>query len=526
MRQASRRTFLKRAGLLGAAALAPRALRAQLAATARPNFVIVLIDDMGWKDVGFMGNTFVETPNIDKLAREGMVFTSAYANAPNCAPTRACIILGQYTPRHGVYTVGDSVRGPTTRQKLIPASNSETLPDSTVTIAEALKPAGYASACIGMWNLGRSRDADHSPIGEGFDLYVNPRDLGFDQDYYPGRRDDDGGDGRRNDASRRGGPESRKTGRGRGGDKGGRRGKPKVTAKPDDYLTDRFTDEAVKFIEANRKRPFFLYLAHHAVHRPHQAKPALLAKYEKKRPRGRDDDPLYAAVIESVDQSVGRVMTALKKYDIADNTMVVFFSDNGGDTGAGRGTNAPLRGGKGMMYEGGIRVPLAIRWPAGCRGGRTTDMPVLGMDFYPTMLELAGIKPPEYHVLDGESLAPLLRGTGTLKRKAVYWHFPCYLGRTTPFSAIRQGDYKLIETFEDGRVQLFNLKTDIAEKKDLSATLPDKTRALHNALGAWQRATRAEVPVKLNPQYVPNSRPRKGGPRGNRDRRQVGTSPD
>ncbi len=508
-RQATRRTLLKGAGLLGTAALAPRLACAQLQSP-KPNFVIVLIDDMGWKDVGFMGNTFVETPNLDKLAREGTVFTSAYANAPNCAPTRACIISGQYTPRHGVYTVGDSVRGPTTWQKLIPTPNSEALPDSTVTIAEALKPAGYTSACIGMWNLGRSRDTDHSPRGEGFDLYVNPRDLGFDQDYYPGHRENEAG---RTDDRRRGGRDSRRASRGRGG---GRDRNPRVTAKPDDYLTDRFTDEAVKFIETNRKRQFFLYLAHHAVHRPHQGKPDLLAKYERKRPRGRKDNPVYAAVIESVDQSVGRVMAALDKHGLADNTMVIFFSDNGGDTGAGVGTNAPLRGGKGMIYEGGIRVPLAIRWPAGCRRGQTNDTPVLGMDFYPTMLELAGVRPPKNHTLDGQSLAGLLKGTGALKREALYWHFPCYLGRTTPCGAIRNGDYKLIERFEDGRVELFNLKDDISERKDLSATMPDKTRTMLAALRTWHRAVGAPVPTKPNPRYDPNARRPRGGRRGDR----------
>lgn len=320
----------------------------------KPNVVFILIDDLGWGDVGFMGNEFIETPNIDRIAKEGVVFTNAYCNAPNCAPTRACILTGQYTPRHGVYTVGESKRGDT-RNKLIPIENTQRLPADSVTIAEALKTAGYTSACVGMWNLGRSREPESMPLAKGFDYAIEPKQLGFQHQM-------EGSDSRNS-----GGPALN-------------------YFEGEEYVTDRLTDKGIEFIEKNKGRPFLLYQAYHAVHRPYQPKPELVAKYKNKGNNPRGDLVEYAATVEAVDQNVGRLFAALEKNRLLENTVVFFFSDNGGDLGQKQGTNAPLKGGKGQLSEGGIRVPLAVRMP-GSTLAQVCTTPVMSFDFYPTLLE-------------------------------------------------------------------------------------------------------------------------------------------
>ena len=459
-----RRDFLKAVGL-GAASLAlpGRAGNATESSPKRkPNFVFIFIDDMGWKDLGFMGSRYYETPNIDKLAGEGVVFTNAYSNAPNCAPTRACLMSGQYTPRHGIYTVGTSERGQSKLRKLIPTPNKTNLDSNVVTISDALKQGGYTSACIGKWHLGSK--APYRPVDRGFD-------AAFERNH------------------------------------GGHFG------KDGEYLTDRLTDEAIKFIEANRSGPFFLYLPHHAVHTPIQAKEQLIEKYKKKEPTDAHNNPTYAAMIESVDQSVGRLMAKLDELGLRDNTVVFFFSDNGGYANAT--SMVPLRGSKGMLYEGGIRVPMIVRWPGVARPGGACDVPVIGIDFYPTMLEMAGAPQLSGHILDGVSIVPLLRGKGTLNREAIFWHFPAYLEaynekqwpwRTTPAGAVRQGDWKLIEYFEDGKIELYNLKEDLGEKKDLAGTMPGKANELHRTLIEWRKNVDAPVPAEKNPQYDHNAR--------------------
>jgi len=479
--------------------LAQAAIRetASAATGNKPNFVVILIDDLGWKDLGFMGNPFIETPSIDRMAAEGVVFTDAYANAPNCAPTRACLLTGQYTPRHGVYTVGESTRGDSRRNKLIPVKNRQFLPSDSITIAEALKPAGYKSACFGMWNLGRQREPHNMPPARGFDVFASPKALGYDEKPPPSTKHGQGGPVLSYFANARA--------------RGGYR-----DPKPREYLTDRLTDEAVQFIEANRERPFFLYLAHHAVHRPYDPKADLVAKYEKKAACGERGNPIYAAMVESVDQSVGRILDTLKELKLDENTVVVFFSDNGGDTGGGIGTNQPLRGGKGMLYEGGIRVPLVVRCPGIARKGMRCSTPVLGSDLYPTMLELADATPPRNHVVDGESLVPLIQVTGGLDRDAVFWHFPVYLGRTAPCGVIRMGDFKLIESFEDGQLELFNLKDDLSENQNLAGIMPQKAVLLQGRLKQWQASARAAVPTEPNPEYEPI--PRGLQPKGKRQR--------
>jgi arylsulfatase A-like enzyme len=485
MKPINRRTFLRQcsAGALALAAGGMGAGRTAADTSRTPNFVFILVDDMGWRDVGFMGSRYYETPNIDRLAAQGMVFTDAYANAPNCAPTRACLLSGQYGPRHGVYTVDTSARGSAAGRKLIPVTNRTTLPAEIITLAEALRPAGYRSASMGKWHLGV--DPDSGPVAQGFDVNVAGNLAGNPSSYFSPYRNKNLPDG------------------------------PKG-----EYLTDRLTEEALAFIEANRANPFFLYLPHYAVHTPIQAKQELVAKYKKKPPDGGQGNPEYAAMIESVDQGVGAILAKLDQLGLADNTVVVFFSDNGGvggyrELGIAGGeitSNRPLRGGKGMLYEGGIREPTIVRWPAKVKAGTRCATPVIGLDFYPTFLEIAGAEKKPGQILDGESLVPLLTGTGTLKRDAIFWHFPAYLQggkgtwRTTPAGAIRSGDWKLIEFFEDNRLELYNLADDIGEAADLAEKMPEKAKELHDRLVAWRKAVNAPVPTEKNPQFDPSTR--------------------
>ena len=445
-----------------------------------PNIVLLYIDDLGWRDVGFMGSTYYETPHLDRLAAESVVFTNAYANGPNCAPSRASLLTGQYTPRHGVYTVGTPERGEARLRKLVPSPNKTALDTGFVTLAEALKAAGYATAHVGKWHLG---GAGHLPTDQGFDVNVAGNYRGIPPGYfYPYQR----GDYTLTDLQQ-----------------GGQEG---------EYLTDRLTDEALRFIDAHAEGPFFLYLAHYAVHTPIQAKEALIDRYRRKPGDEAHNNPTYAAMIESVDESVGRVMGKLDALGLADNTVVFFFSDNGG---YGPATSmAPLRGSKGMLYEGGIRVPLAIHGPGVRAAGRTDATPVIGVDLYPTILEMAGAALPPGQPIDGVSLLPLLAEKAPLASRALFWHFPAYLQayqgmsgpwRTTPAGAVRQGDYKLIEFFEDGRLELYNLHDDIGEQNDLAETMPDKVQELHALLQNWRASVQAPVPSELNPDYDPQA---------------------
>ncbi len=432
-----------------------------------PNIVLILMDDMGWRDVGFMGNQFVETPNIDRLAKNGLIFSQAYASAPNCAPTRACLMSGKYTPRHGIYTVVDP-RQPagSAWHKLSSADSNDTLATEFVTVAESLQKGGYATAFFGMWNLGRGRTGPVTPGGQGFDTVIFPENLAFGKDEY---FDDRG-----------------------------------------NYLSDRLTDEVIKFIEANRNRPFFAYYPDHAVHAPFNPKQDLLKKYERKASLSKDrrDDPAYAATIEAVDQNVGRIVETLKRLKLTNNTVVIFTSDNGGT----QQYTPPLAGGKGELYEGGIRVPLAVSWPGIKKPGRVCDVPVASIDMYPTFLELAGLKPQPGDVLDGESLVSTFQGATELTRKRLFWHFPCYVGRATPSSALREGDFKLVEFFEEGgKRELFNLKIDPNEEHDLAASMPDKLASMYTTLQAWQKETGAMLLTKANPNYDPQAERPRGG---------------
>ena len=440
-----------------------------------PNIVFILADDLGYKDVGFMGSRYYETPNLDRLASQGVVFTNAYSNGPNCAPTRASLLSGQYTPRHGVYTVGTSERGRSRQRKIIPTRNKTTLASRIVTLAEALKPAGYTSASMGKWHMGN--DPELGPIGQGFDLNVGGYEAGHPRSYFSPYRNPELPDGPRGE-----------------------------------YLTDRLTDEAIKFIEANRAGPFFLYLPHYAVHTPLQAKEQLVAKYKNKQPHNGQSNPEYAAMIESMDTGIGRILDKLDELSLTQKTIVIFFSDNGGVRNIT--SMEPLRGGKGMLYEGGIRVPLIIRWPGRTKPATTCDEPVMGIDFYPTLVEMAGAHLPENQTIDGQSLLPLLDRKKSLDRDALYWHFPAYLQgrakgardpyfRTRPGGVIRRGDWKLIEYFEDGDLELYNLKNDISERHNLADSHPEKTAELHRMLIRWREQIDAPVPTTPNPAYDP-----------------------
>ncbi|MEI8380078.1 MAG: sulfatase [Planctomycetota bacterium] len=450
-------------GLIGNSAFSADAKRP-------PNIILILMDDMGWRDVGFMGNRFVETPNIDRLAKKGLIFSQAYASAPNCAPTRACLMSGQYTPRHGIYTVVDP-RQPVGSpwHKLTAADSKSDLATEVVTIAESLQSGGYATAFFGMWNLGRGRSGPVTPGGQGFQTVVFPENIGFAKDAYF--------------------------------DKSG------------NYLSDRLTDEVLKFVETNQDRPFFAYLPDHAVHAPFEPKEDLLKKYERKASANKDrrDDPAYAATIEAVDQNVGRIVETLARLKLTDNTVVIFTSDNGGTDQY----TSPLRGGKGQLYEGGIRIPLVISGPDIKKPGGQCNAPVSSIDIYPTLLELAGTAAPKDQILDGISLVPALRGESDLQRQRLFWHFPCYVGKATPSSAIREGDFKLIEFYEDGgRRELYNLKNDPNEERDLAKTQPEKTAALYRTLRSWQTETGAAIPKEANPNYDPKAERPRGGQQG------------
>lgn len=452
----------------------------------RPNIVFFFIDDMGWTDVGFMGSKFYETPNVDRLAKQGMTFMSAYANAPNCAPSRASLMTGQYTPRHGIFTVGDPARGNERFRRLVPIANKTALDEDFITIAEALKANDYTSATMGKWHLGKD------PTTQGFDVNMagrewgSPSGGGYHSPYkYPNV----------------------------------------VKDEPGEYLTDRLGQEACNFIEQNKDKPFFLYLTHYAVHTPIQGKKELVEKYKAKEPTEHHNNAAYAAMIESVDDSVRDVLATLDRLELTEETIVVFFSDNGGHIGAT--SNYPLRGAKGMLYEGGIREPMVVKWPGVTKAGAVCQEPVIGIDFYPTLLDITGTPKSDGHQLDGLSLVPLLKDPNAkLDRQAIFWHFPCYLQgsggrdpnlpfRTAPAGAVRMGDWKLIEYFEDGGLELFNLKDDISEQHNLADELPDKANELQQAMCTWRKQVGAPVPTTPNPRYDPDAewKPKRKGKR-------------
>jgi arylsulfatase A-like enzyme len=438
-----------------------------------PNIILINADDLGYMDLAVYGSRYYETPFLDRMAEEGMLFTNGYSAASNCAPSRACLMTGLYTPRHGVYTVGSSARGKSGNRKLIPVKNTTRLDTAFTTIAEELQRAGYKTAIIGKWHLGQD------PTVHGFDVNVGGGMNGQPGSYFAPY------------------------------------GKPDLEAPEGENLTDRLTREAIRFIGDNRDGKFFLYLPYYAVHAPRQGKEVLVEKYRNKPSAPGQNHADYAAMIETLDQGVGQVLKALDEMGISERTMVLFTSDNGGIRFIS--SQEPLRAGKASYYEGGVREPMIARWPGNIEAGTTCDVPVISIDFYPTFLELAGIEDPLNRSLDGRSIVPLLLGgEGFDADRALFWHFPIYLGgrrdagrdsvfATRPGSSIRIGEWKLIEyfEFEEGGLELYNLEEDLGERNNLAEKLPEKTKELHEMLLDWRSETAAPVPSALNPEYEP-----------------------
>ena len=461
------------------------------AAPRKANIVLFLIDDLGWRDIGANGSTYYQTPNIDRLAREGVRFTDAYAACAVCSPTRAAVLTGKYPARLLLTDWLPDGRWPP-KAKLRSGRFVRELPLEEVTIAEALREAGYRTASIGKWHLGA--EPFSLPEHHGFDVNVGGNAHGAPGDFffpYAGNWAIPTTDLRV-------------------------RWNVFPDGKPGEYLTDRLTDEAVKFIRENRERPFFLYLPHYAVHTPLQAKPELVAKYEKIPEAQRQGKPVYAAMVESMDESIGRVMATLRELGLEQDTMVIFTSDNGGFYNAT--SNAPLRANKGAYYEGGIRVPLIVKWPGVAKAGHVSSEPVTSTDFYPTCLAAAGLPPRPNQHMDGRNLQPLLAGGATLGRPAIFWHFPHYNDHphSVPSGVIRQGPWKLIETFDPEGLELYNLADDLGEQRNLAAAQPARVAELKRALDAWRVEVGAEM-MRPNPDHDPSFQaPQKGKKKGKR----------
>ncbi|MDB6025391.1 MAG: atsA 1 [Verrucomicrobiales bacterium] len=439
----------------------------------KPNLIFILIDDMGWTDLGCYGSKYFQTPNIDQLASEGMKFTQAYAACPVCSPTRASILTGKYPARlHLTDWLPGKVDKPD--HKLARPTIRQQLPLEETTIAEVLKPAGYVSASIGKWHLGGK---EFDPEKQGFDVNVAGNHNGSPASYFS--------------------PYHK-----------GTRTIPLSDGRPGEYLTDRLTDEALKFIETNKDKPFFVYLPFYAVHIPLQAKEELIEKYKKiNDPRGLQKNPVYAAMIESVDQNIGRLMQKLKELNLASNTVVFFTSDNGGvvvpEGGITPTSNVPLRAGKGYLYEGGIREPLIVRWPGVIKEDTISTNVVSSVDYFPTICELAGVR--STNKIDGVSLVPVLKQTRSLPARELYWHYPHYANQGgRPGGVIREGDFKLIEWYETGAWELYDLKNDLSEKTNVVQKHWDQAVKMQMKLDQWRRYTGAQMMLP-NPDYDPKA---------------------
>jgi uncharacterized sulfatase len=449
----------------------------------RPNIVFILADDLGWADLPCYGNTFNEAPNLDRLASQGMRFTNAYAACPVCSPTRASLQSGQYPARVGVIDFIPGHWRPY-EEVTVPRNRTHYLPEKVVTLAESLKQAGYATGYFGKWHLGNRKE--QLPSNQGYDQSHVYAGGGF---YAPNFI-------------------------------------PPVEPAPTGRLSEVLTDLSCAFIEKNQSRPFFLFLAHYDVHVQLDGDKDLIAKYlGKEKKDAYPGNAVYAAMIEHVDRSVGRVLQQLDQLGLDRNTLVIFFSDNGGlisrfdkipliaknslDVYTDSplkyiaSSNAPLRAEKGTVYEGGIREPLIVRWPQRIKPGCVSETLVSSVDFYPTFLELTGVDRPRDQVLDGQSILPALDGSVDPDR-AIFWHYPVY-HHDVPAGAVRQGDWKLIENLVNGESRLYNLKADISESTDLKDLFPEKFEALHTLLNRWQQEVGAEFPA-ANPDFDPERR--------------------
>ncbi|MBL7106172.1 MAG: sulfatase [Phycisphaerae bacterium] len=490
----NRRTFLKNVGAAMSVMAIPGCASGVVKTSnvdngPKLNFIFFLVDDLGWADLGCYGSKFYETPNIDRLAAQGMKFTDAYADCPVCSPTRASIMSGKYSTRLNI-TNFDGLAGPS--KKLKPPKTTGDLPLEELTIAEAMKQAGYTTYFAGKWHIGH--EEKYHPQHQGFDINIAGHRAGQPGSYYypykhpvhtwsnvPGLED----------------------------------------GKPGEYLTNRLADESVKFLDTVGDKPFFLYHCFYSVHTPIEPRKDLAEKYkskledmpksqgpsyitvEGKKVRQVQDNPDYAAMVAAVDESIGRILSKVDQLGLGENTAIIFMSDNGGLFGVT--SNLPLRAGKAWLYEGGIREPMIVKWPSVVKESSVCNQPVISTDFYPTILEMAGLKQRPSQHLDGVSLVPLLKGNGNgkLDREAIFWHYPHYhsLGNT-PAGAVRSGDYKLIEFYEDFNVELYNLKDDIGEKNNLAEKMPQKVNELRDILHKWRKEVNAQMPTP-NPGYKP-----------------------
>jgi arylsulfatase A len=443
----------------------------------KPNVVLILADDLGWTDLGCYGSDLYGTPNIDRLAREGMKFTQAYSACTVCSPSRASLMTGKYPAR---LRVTDWIPGrPPANPKLLVPDWTKHLPHEETTLAEVFKAAGYATASIGKWHLGNET---HFPKTHGFEVNIAGTQLGSPTSGYFAPW--------------------------------------KISTIPEgtdgEYLTDRMGIEAATYVRGHAQHPFFLYLPHFAVHTPIQAPKELTEKYRALvKPGARHTNPTYAAMIESMDTAIGRVLTALEEQKILDRTIVIFTSDNGGHLPTT--SNAPLRVGKGSCYEGGTRVPLIVRWPGVVAPGTVSEVPAITPDLFPTLLAMTGVTGTSAHRPDGESLEPVLRGRGGLRRDALFWHYPHYQlyqqGGTVPYGAIRMGDFKLIEFYDGKPTELYDLREDIGEQHNLAPAMPDKMRELRRRLDRWRRDVGAQMPSP-NPGYDASKPEHQPQPRG------------
>ena len=438
----------------------------------KPNIVLINVDDLGWKDLGYMGSDYYETPNIDALAKEGMVFTRAYAGAANCAPSRACLISGRNTTSHGVYTVSSSERGNSKTRRLIPVENTLHLSNDLHTLPRMLKSAGYVTSSFGKWHVGED------PLKQGVDVNVGGSAMGS-----PGKD----------------------------GYFAPYKIKPIEDGPEGEYLTDRLTDEAISFIQKQKDTSFFLYLPYYTVHTPLMGKPELKDYYAKKSVSNGQDNPVFAAMVHAMDENVGRLLQTISNLGLEKNTLVIFTSDNGGIRAVSN--QSPLRAGKGSYYEGGIRVPLILKWPGHIPEGSKNNNAVSNLDFYPTLQEI--VKPTKKApVLDGENLIPQLK-KDTIITRDLFFHFPVYLQaysgteddgrdplfRTRPGSVVISGNWKLHEYFEDNDLELYNLQEDLGERQNLVEQYPEKTKELYNKLLDWRKANNAPIPTEKNPEF-------------------------
>lgn len=439
----------------------------------KPNIILLLVDDLGWNDVGFMGSKYYHTPNLDKLSAQSMVFTNAYAACAVCSPTRASILTGRYPARIGItdwirarfQVDAPELKAPEPYQENIgrllkTPSNPFWMELSEVTIAEVLKKAGYFTCHIGKWHLGPD---DYYPEKQGYDVNIAGSDMGQPVNYFD-PYDNENGVTFPN-------LEPRKNG---------------------EYLVDRLSDELTTVIEQHRNKPFFINMSFYAVHTPLMGKPELVEKYKLKDGYDGQNNSVYAAMVESMDQAVGKMMNSLRENDLIDNTIVIFLSDNGGLLGAT--DNAPLRSGKGYPYEGGIRIPMMVYWKDQIEKGTKCSVPISTIDILPTICAMTSSPLPKTK-LDGRDISPCFRN-GTFDQMPLFWHFPHYRGNdVVPYGIVRDGEWKLIKRYEGVEFELFNLKDDLQERKDLSEKYPDKVRELNDKYQAWLMHTNAKVPV-------------------------------